>query len=117
MQSDIRTDILDEAEYEKKCFMFPEYALWMPEEQFLFHHYDEPPEPLLICYRPMAGIEKYQVSDGHGGFYGTYDTRDVRKYILTKTWIVVENKDFFVRKEIEFLKRRIRELESSCSCS
>ena len=111
MTTDIRTDIMTDEQYQENCFQFASFAFAVPPDEFRFHHYDEPANKLLICRRPMIGLERYQVDDEHGGFYGLYNTKDVMKYITTKTWIVVESKEFFANAEIERLQKRINEIK------
>lgn len=113
LKPDIRTDIMTREEWERRCMISPGYAFATPPEKFLFHHYDEPPDKLLVCNRPMIGIEKYIVSGMNGGHYGTYDTRDIMYYLKSGTWVEVESEEFFKQCEIQELERRLAELKNS----
>ena len=112
---DIRQDLLSDEEFENNCFHYADWAFYTPPEEFLFHHYDESPDNVLICHRPMIGIEKYVVNGLNGGFYGTYDTRDVTKYLKNGTWIEVPSKKYFAElkvKNLEYdLEKAKKELE------
>lgn len=108
-QPDVRADLLSDEQFDYNCRHYAEWAFYMPPDRFLFHHYDEPADKLLICARPMVGIEKYIVNDKNGGFYGLYDTRDVTKFLKTGTWIEVEDDAFFIRNDIASLKQRLEE--------
>lgn len=98
-------------EWHKRCEygLNAEDAFYTPPEKFLFHHYDEPSDTLLICWRPMVGIEKYQVEGTKGGFYGVYDTRDVTYYLKSGTWVMVDSGTFFEDAEIAELERQLAE--------
>lgn len=107
---DIRTDIISDAEYEYNCAHY-EWAFYTPPERFMFHHYDEPPENIMVCHRPMIGMERYCVEKLEGGFCGIYDTREVSKYIKTKTWIVIDDNGYFIKSDIAELKNKLSEKE------
>ena len=92
---------------EYNCAHYSEFAFYTPPERFLFHHYDEPADELLICHRPMIGMEKYVVEGTKGGFYGVYDTRDVTKYLKTGTWVEVESGDYFTKLDIAELEAQL----------
>ncbi|WP_424624480.1 hypothetical protein [Achromobacter marplatensis] len=108
-KADIRTDLLTDEEFDRNCMLYADWAFYTPPEQFLFHHYEEPADELLICHRPMIGIEKYVVSGVNGGHYGVYDTRDVTKYLKTGTWVQVDNPAFFLSREVSDLERQLTE--------
>ena len=108
---DIRTDVISDIEYNKNCEKYADWAFFTPPEEFLFYHYDELPqlpENILYCSRPMIGMEKYTVS-GVNGNYGVYDTRDVVKFIQTKTWIIIDSKDIFIKRDIRELENKLKE--------
>lgn len=109
---DIREDLMTKEEWEKRCEHYVDYAFATPPEKFLFHHYDEPDTKLLVCHRPMVGIEKYMVEGVNGGHYGVYDTRDIMYYLKSGTWIEVESEEFFRQAEIQELERRLEKLKS-----
>lgn len=110
---DIRTDLMTEEEFERNCLHYSDFAFFTPPERFLFHHYDEDPEELLIAHRPMPMIEKYVVNDMAGGFYGTYDTRDVSKHLKMGTWVQVPDEGFFIKADISRLERELEEKRAS----
>jgi hypothetical protein len=112
LQPDIRTDIMSREEWEKNCEHYADYAFDTPPDKFLFHHYDEPATTLLVAHRPMVGIEKYVVEGICGGFYGTYDTREIMYYLKSKTWIEVESEEFFRQAEIKELERKLEILKN-----
>jgi hypothetical protein len=109
---DIRTDFMSDEEFDQNCANYAEYAFFTPPEQFLFHHYDEDPNKPLICHRPMR-MERYVVNGITGGFYGIYDTRDVSKFILNKTWIIVPSDKFFLTSEISELEANLKKRKNS----
>lgn len=100
-------------EWEKNCEYYAEDAFYTPPDKFLFRHYDEPESQRLVCWRPMVGIEKYQVSGVHGGFYGLYETRDVSYYIKSGTWIVIDDPEFFRQAEIAELEAKLAALKNA----
>jgi len=104
---DVRTDLVSDEEYERNCELYADWGLFTAPEKFLFHHYDERPDKVLVCRRPMLGLEKYVVEGINGGFYGIYDTRDVNKYLKTGTWIEIESTGFFERVEIEEMEHSL----------
>jgi len=104
---DIRTDVLTDKQFEYNCAHYADWAFYTPPEQFLFHHYDEPTDRLLICHRPMVGMEKYVVSGVDGGHYGVYDTRDVTKWLKNGTWIEVQDPTFFLKREVAGLEQQL----------
>jgi hypothetical protein len=110
-QPDIREDLMTREEWEKNCELYADYAFATPPDKFLFYHYDEDPKNVLVCHRPMVGIEKYVVEGIKGGFYGTYDTRDIMYYLKSGTWIEVESAEFFRQAEIASLERRLQQLK------
>lgn len=110
---DIRTDVMTDEQYQHNCFHGLEgCALYMPPDKFAFHHYDESPDNVLIAERPMVGMEVYVVHGMNGGFYGRYQTSSVAKYIKTKTWIMIDKTEHFLRVEIQQLERQLEAKKS-----
>lgn len=109
-----RTDIMSEAEYERRCAHYANYAFATPPDRFLFHYYqDDPTEGLMAASRPMP-MEKYvvqRVSDG--GYCGTYSTRNIMRFIAMGTWIKVDSKVFFARQALEDARRVVAEKEAA----
>jgi hypothetical protein len=110
-KSDIKEGLTRE-EWEKQCEHYSMDAFYTPPTQFLFHHYDEDTSKVLVCHRPMIGIEKYVVEGKNGGYYGVYNTRDVSYYIKSGTWIIVEDPEYFIQHEIEQLERKLADLRT-----
>lgn len=108
-QPDVRQDLINDEQFDYNCAHYADWAFYTPPEQFLFHHYDEPADKQLICYRPMAGLEKYVVEGVDGGFYGVYDTRTVIKYLKTGTWVELPSELFFAEAELIQARKALAE--------
>lgn len=98
-------------QWERECMHYADAAFFTPPEKFLFHHYDEPSDKLLMCHRPMAGMEKYVVSGTQGGCYGIYETRDVTYYLKSGTWVEVPSEKYFAQAEVERLRSELADAE------
>ncbi len=92
VQPDIRTDIITEEEYAYNCMHYSEWAFFNPPDKFLFYQYDVTDKILICCYKYN---DMFFVVDINGNFYGDYKSKNVSKYIKTKTWIIVESENFW----------------------
>jgi hypothetical protein len=62
----------------------------------------------LVCIRP-AGIEKYEAHFADGsGYCGVYDTRTVRWYIKSGTWVILESDEYFLNHDIAELQDKLK---------
>lgn len=109
---DVRQDLLSDAEFERNCAHYADWAFYTPPEQFLFHHYDESPDDMRVCHRPMIGMEKYVVNGVNGGNYGIYDTRDVTRYLKNGTWVEIDSERFFAEREVMDAKAKLKDAET-----
>jgi hypothetical protein len=111
MADDIRTDILTREQWIQRCAFNAEDAFYTPPEQFLFRHYDESSssDSLLICQRHGPGLERYDVINAIGEYFGVYDTRTVTYYIKSGTWVMKEDPTFFLCREITALEHQLQQ--------
>lgn len=107
MADDIRTDLLTHEQWIQRCAFRSEDAFYTPPEQFLFHHYDE--SEVLICCRQGIGVEKYDITNQAGEYYGMFTTRTVTYYIKSGTWVMVEDPTYFLKREIAELEHKLQQ--------
>jgi hypothetical protein len=93
---------------------YADWAFFTPRDSFMFYYYEDGPNStIFVCNRPMLGMEKYFVQSAKTGQHaGIYDTKDITKYLLTKTWIMVDDARFFIKQESAMLDQQLTDKQA-----
>jgi hypothetical protein len=111
-QSEENTSVMSHAEFERRCEHYSDYAFYTPPERFMFQYYDDP-HTTYIAERPMVGMERYVVVQvGAGGYCGVYNTRDISRFIKMETWKIIDDEEYFVKRDIRILEEQLAEKQA-----